>query len=205
MCEKKQKDFLRKRGFSIIEVLLASFLLAVGLAGTVALVAGSMRHSNESRDVVIASQLAQEGVELVRNVRDNNFLQQLTSDLDYPFKYFPAANGQCRIDPSFIYGPGPTGSGDINCRTTPTPLSYFRLNLDSSTNFYVHGTGSGTKFYRQVFIETSGSRKIITSMVIWGGSAFPAVDNSINTTCTIASKCAFSQITLTDWRVPQAP
>src|SRR3989338_5479549 len=62
-----------KKGFSIIEVIISVFVIAVGLVSIIGLIAGSLRESINSRNQTIAANLVQEGVELVRNVRDNNW------------------------------------------------------------------------------------------------------------------------------------
>jgi len=61
-----------KKGFSIGEVLIAAFILTVGVVSAVTLLTRSIVDTIDSRNLVIASQLAQEGTELVRNQRDNN-------------------------------------------------------------------------------------------------------------------------------------
>ena len=62
----------RRAGFSIAEVVVAVFVISTGLLAIISLIINSLNYSMLSRDQVIASQLAQEGIELVRNVRDNN-------------------------------------------------------------------------------------------------------------------------------------
>ena len=79
-------------GFSLGEVLLAGFVLTVGLLSISALMAKSLKNSFENRDSIIAVELAQEGVELVRNVRDNSFI----ADADGFAKF--SGNKHCRID-----------------------------------------------------------------------------------------------------------
>ena len=63
-----------KRGFSLIELLIAIFVIAVGLIGVVSLYNMSMVSQFEAKNEVIAANLAQEAVELVRNIRDYNVL-----------------------------------------------------------------------------------------------------------------------------------
>lgn len=65
----------KRRGFSLIEVIVALFVVSVGLVGMISLVFYSTRGESVNRDRLIASQLAQEGVELTRNVREDNWLK----------------------------------------------------------------------------------------------------------------------------------
>ena len=70
------KQFLyTKKGFSIVEVLVAVSILGVGLALPMTIAFQAIQTSNIARDQVIAFYLAQEGIELVRYVRDTNILE----------------------------------------------------------------------------------------------------------------------------------
>ena len=63
-----------------MEMMIAAFVLTVGITGALNLIVSVMRNSMNTRNAVIASGLAQEGIELIRNIRDNNMLFAL-SDL----------------------------------------------------------------------------------------------------------------------------
>lgn len=67
------KNSLRRKtnvGFSLIEVLIAVFLIGVAFVGVVAFFNSSIQSNLESKNELIAAGLAQEGSELVRNLRD---------------------------------------------------------------------------------------------------------------------------------------
>jgi prepilin-type N-terminal cleavage/methylation domain-containing protein len=61
------------KGFTLVETMVAISLLAVALVGPYVAVQNAVQGSYVARDQLIASQLAQEGVEYVRGVRDNNY------------------------------------------------------------------------------------------------------------------------------------
>ena len=61
-------------GFTLIEITVVIFIITMGLMGILALATQSIKVSNFNKNNLIASQLAQEGLELVRNRRDNNWL-----------------------------------------------------------------------------------------------------------------------------------
>jgi prepilin-type N-terminal cleavage/methylation domain-containing protein len=54
-------------GFSLVEVLLAITILSVGMLGTAALSVGVIRANTVGKDVTIATALAQDKMEAVRN------------------------------------------------------------------------------------------------------------------------------------------
>lgn len=63
------------RGFTLLEVLVAIFLLTLGIGGSFALVSQAAVSSQLTVARLEAAYLAQEGIELIRNTRDANFLK----------------------------------------------------------------------------------------------------------------------------------
>ncbi|MEI7621826.1 MAG: prepilin-type N-terminal cleavage/methylation domain-containing protein, partial [Candidatus Moraniibacteriota bacterium] len=68
----KQKYFSVKAGFSLVEVLIALLILTMGITALVAMLAKNNKEIIATRDQLIATNLAQEGAELVRNNWDND-------------------------------------------------------------------------------------------------------------------------------------
>jgi len=60
---------------SIIEVIMAIFVVATGSAAATSLVVSAMQSNGLSRDNLIALNLAVEGIEGMRNIRDSNWLK----------------------------------------------------------------------------------------------------------------------------------
>lgn len=173
------------RGFSMIEVIISIFLIIVGIIASVELISKSLKDSMDSRDQLIAVGLAQEGVELVRNVRDNNWLTGLIP-IDN-FRYIK--NGDCRTDINYEYGV----DGDIRCFKVDDD---FKLYIDSN-GLYVHeivGT-SPSRFKRKLIISGSDDSRSIISMVSWGNNGFP-LDK---TGCSTAKKCVYAETSLSVW------
>lgn len=61
-------------GFTLIETLVAISLLTVAIVAPMTLVAQSLSAAIHARDQITAYSLAQEGIEAVRAIRDNNIL-----------------------------------------------------------------------------------------------------------------------------------
>lgn len=70
-------------GFSLIEILIAIFLIGVAFVGVVAFFNSSLQSHFDAQSELIAAGLAQEGSELIRNLRDYHSLNDDTpwSDL----------------------------------------------------------------------------------------------------------------------------
>lgn len=167
-----------KKGFSIGEVLISSFVIMMGVVVSANLLATSIGDTTDARNLVIASQLAQEGAELVRNERDNNVVSGNPS-----FNNFPAAGvgaRECSID----------YASALSCPNATTLLRY-------DNGFYEHGSGEDTFFRRRIRISVDGSgqQANIESIVVWRRTDFPS-------TCTFSERCVSTRSTLTAWLEP---
>jgi Tfp pilus assembly protein PilV len=56
-----------------LEAVISIFILSAGIVAVMSLVASSLRQAISAKDHQIAVLLAEEGIELVRNLRDNNW------------------------------------------------------------------------------------------------------------------------------------
>ncbi len=63
------------KGFTLIEVLVAIFIITVGAGGALALIQKTLSFTSNAALQLEASYLAQEGMEIVRNIRDTNFVK----------------------------------------------------------------------------------------------------------------------------------
>jgi len=70
-----QNAFLASRGETIAETVIALTVLAIGISLSSVLMANSLKNINTSKERVIATNIAREGIEAVRNVRDTNWLK----------------------------------------------------------------------------------------------------------------------------------
>lgn len=69
-----------KKGFTIIEVLMAVFILTIGILGAFAAVQMIITFTSGIAFRLQAVYLAQEGIENIRNIRDSNWLAQAVWD-----------------------------------------------------------------------------------------------------------------------------
>jgi len=72
-----RKKITNNQGFTLLEIAVAVFIVSFGIVGVLALIHYNMQAEQVSKRQLVASQLAQEGLELVRNRRDNNWLNDL--------------------------------------------------------------------------------------------------------------------------------
>ena len=165
-----------KRGFSLIEVLVSLFVLSIGITAIAVLMVNYIKDLQTSKNQIIASQLAQEGIELVRNLKDNNNMNTNTA-----FCNFGTGSTTCsnlRIDKDGLFD----GGADKK----------LYLNGD----FYTHTAGTSTKFFRRIDFSITGayasspnSTRImtVTSYVTWNNTGFAAM--ALPAACNVANKC----------------
>lgn len=175
-----------KKGFSFIESMLSVFLVSVGLIVSVKLLTAGLAQSFNSRDQFVASLLAQEGAELVRNIRDNNWVDN--NPTTGSFGKLPTIDSDsCRIDKNDMDISSGSCGGAVN------------MQLFLSGGYYVNqgGAGTATKYFRRIKFDydITSPTVLVTSLVSWDGAA-PAV---AETSCNTANKCAYTQITLNKW------
>lgn len=125
----------RKNGFTLVEVLTAIFVILVGVVGTMATIQQTLAYTSLSASRLVASYLAQEGIEIVRNFRDGNWLEQRTNPP------LPWTNG--------------LSSGDWEVDYNDTVLTAYvgagrYLKIDGG--FYNYESGTNTKFKRKITI-----------------------------------------------------
>ena len=144
-------------GFTLLETLLAITLLAVAIVGPMGLAIRSVGVSDTAANQIIAFYLAEEGVEYVRNTRDENFLNDRAwlTGLDDCM----GADG-CTVDVPAFYGNLQSCSG-------PCPL----VRFDSSAGLYGHnlGVGEDTPFRRTVTLDdvVAGRETRVRSVIEW--------------------------------------
>ncbi len=63
-----------QKGQSLIELIIAISVLVVALVATVVLIVTSINASRESKNKLIATNLGREGIEVVRSIRDSNWI-----------------------------------------------------------------------------------------------------------------------------------
>lgn len=74
MCKKYHNKLLGNEGFSLMEVLVVMSVVVIGLLGVSSLSLQNVQVQNMNNEELVASMLAQEGIELTRNIRDWNWI-----------------------------------------------------------------------------------------------------------------------------------
>lgn len=73
-CPQCLKRSFCRRGFTLVETLVAISIFTVSLIGIMSVLASGISDTNYAKQKMIAGYLAQEGIECIRNTRDNYIL-----------------------------------------------------------------------------------------------------------------------------------
>ena len=107
------KKNINNRGETILETVIAMGILAIGVTIASAIIGSSIRNMNASKNRIIAVNIAREGIEAMRNIRDTNWLK-------YRYKIRQCWNNNPPKDPI-------TGcSGDINEAIKPNDYIIYK-------------------------------------------------------------------------------
>jgi Tfp pilus assembly protein PilV len=133
------------RGFTLIETFVAISILLVSLVGPLSIAAKSLQSAYYSRDEITASYLAEEGLEYVRAVRDQNYLTgnaDWLAGLDGTSGAPNCVNAFCTVD--YVHFKAAACAG--TCTGTP-------LVIDAA-GLYNQQTGNTSIYTRALNIHT---------------------------------------------------
>ena len=170
--------------FSIIEVMIAIFIFAMTMASIFMVINSTLSTNNLNKNQIIASNLAREQIEIIRNLRDNNYatfhkwnyIPNSSNDyskvLDYD-KYYKVENDLS--DPIYTFKIKEISSFAEWKNELKWKMQNYRLYLDSDNNYTYNSSWTWTIFYRYLHTEKLKDENWniipeamkITSKVIW--------------------------------------
>ncbi len=71
--------FMNQKGQGLLEALVATTIIVVGISGVMGLAGNNLTASNISTSELVAVNLAREAVEILTNIRDSNYLDNSSS------------------------------------------------------------------------------------------------------------------------------
>lgn len=156
---------LNKKGFTLVETLVAITILVLAFTAPLGIVAQALRSSYFSRDQITSFYLAQEALEYVRNIRDNNSLTNLSDASQWLNNLtICSTTDGCKLD---VLAVSPTQPLTACTGTCPN------LNLNTATGIYSYASGNVSNFKRTVYITNlaggqpiPGDKEVIVKCVI---------------------------------------
>lgn len=158
----KSIKVLNKQGFSLMEVMSVLFIVMVGMVGVMSLVLQNIQVKEINTNRIIAHQLAQEGIELIRKQRDTNWIicgsaaspgpNCWLSNIEAGFNYMVDFNDEYPVKVTNI-----------------EDTALYKSTSSGFENMYVHeATSQETPFFRMIEIEPMPGNSIyITVTIEW--------------------------------------
>lgn len=152
------------KGFTLLETMIALTILSTGVAGSVALINRTIAAGSVVRNQLIAVNLAQEGMEVIHNIRHTNWIENVAWD-----DGLISGDSCVNFDSAALINP---------CIGGARSLFIF-------SNRYVHNpSGSATNFLRHINItigDDDGTPfKTIQSTVSWNNTSISAEERLYN-------------------------
>jgi prepilin-type N-terminal cleavage/methylation domain-containing protein len=139
-------------GFTLIETLVALFVLTVALVGPLTLSYEALKSARTTEAQITSFYLAQEAAEFVKNIRDTN--QQ---NGDPWLTGLGDCSSWCRIDASNTTG---LMSAVVSSCSGACTSSLDEMHFDGLT--YSHSGSGNTDIYRRVRVQDQGHEAIVT-------------------------------------------
>ncbi|MBI4919736.1 hypothetical protein HY838_00310 [Candidatus Azambacteria bacterium] len=137
---------LNSGGFTLLETIVAVGLIAVAFVASLNLMATSFFYVSNIQDRLVAVNLTGEGIEIARNIRDNNWLQGKAWNSGLADGDYQAAYDSTSLS---LYGGNP-------------------LLFNSGAGLYNYTSGEATPYIRKISIANLSSYEIkIISTVTW--------------------------------------
>ncbi len=165
----KQK-WQREKGFTLVETLVAITILLVAIVGPMTIAARGLQTAFYAREQITAFSLAQEGVELIREKRDENALSHSGNWLQ------GVPSGLCGSSNPDGCGLDIRGGSFLNCNGNNCQLKYDSAALPGNRGFYTYTAGTPSLYTRRIFVtETvNGKEALVTVKVTWQSGLFGA-------------------------------
>jgi hypothetical protein len=64
------------KGFTLVEVIVSAFIIIIGISGLFGLIIQTFSYTSANSTNLMAAYLGKEGIEIIKNIRDSNFLNR---------------------------------------------------------------------------------------------------------------------------------
>lgn len=150
-----------KKGLTLLETTIALGILMIGILASLTLMLSSFKYIQSTEDEIVVVNLAREGIEIVRSIRNNGNINIFSGDYDNE-SYFVDSQSNSSLSTDNILNSVELADCD-NCRLYLSSTG--RYSHPSSTAGY-----TATAFKRIITIQPvtdSPYEKIIISSVSW--------------------------------------
>jgi len=143
---------MSNRGFTLLELLISTFVLMVGVAAVAGLVSRFFIYDLYLTPKMQAAYLSQEGIEIVKNIRDTNWIEGQSWDQNI----FCCGGVDCDCE------------ADYDDEELSTYVGR-NLHINEVSGIFLYGTGEKTDFTRKIEVKKVSQDKIeVCATTRWG-------------------------------------
>lgn len=159
------------RGFTLLETLVAIAVLVLAITATFTAAQSGLSSSIEARDQIKAFYLAQEGIEMVRNLRDQNSLQRVGAPSTSWLTGLAAqVSDPCYFGKSCMVDATKDPLTAFTTCSSPSNCDNIREDLTSNSSTYgMYGYNPGwsqTNFNREIDLSQGTSTEVLVSVTM---------------------------------------
>jgi prepilin-type N-terminal cleavage/methylation domain-containing protein len=159
------------KGFTLVETLIAVAILMVAIAGPLTIANQSLTAALTSRNAMIATYLAQDGMETLRNIKDNEIVNDTYGGWLNALNY-----NSCSKDSNASVMC--TTPDKLNGSIVPQVCSSCQLYVDTGKYNYTYDSSyTRTPFKRYYYLTHvnagSPSEAVVTVVVSWSDGSVP--------------------------------
>ncbi|MEK7572604.1 MAG: type II secretion system protein [Patescibacteria group bacterium] len=176
----KQKN-KNKSGFTLVETLIAISIFSMSIVALMSVLATGIADTNYAKNKIIASYLAEEGIEYIKNMRDTYVIYGSTSTQGWnDFKLKIQAQPACKS----VSGIGCNFSdslGVFDIATLQSSMNFSSCDNNNACSLYYYNTlgkysynhslpGVDSGFTRKIMVTESANNPLelkVTSVVSW--------------------------------------
>lgn len=152
---------MQQKGFTIVETLIALAIVSFGIVSVYGAFSAIVQVTSDISLRFTASYLAQEGVEIIKNIRDGNFINS-------PGAGWSTGLTSCSAGCQADYKTGTASQGAANALVAYSSNVFLKINSDG---LYGYDTGTATTFTRKITITQVDSNTLkVVSDVFWNFS-----------------------------------
>ncbi len=157
----------QNKGFTLIETLVAIFILTLAIAGGFSTISSGLKSAYLAKNQVTAFYLAQDAFEYLRNIRDTYKLEDINNGTFSAWSDFQALIDDCTKGKPCIVDT--TNSSGFGSDITGCVGICSKLKYSTGTHFYNHNTTSNDSiFTRSFYANTISDHEIaIVVSVSW--------------------------------------
>ncbi len=161
-----------RRGESLVEVIMAIFVVALGASVATSLIISALQSNEFSRDNLIALNLAAEGIEAMRSIRDANWLK-FSYDKQNCWNMMPNVTNCQDPAATTIAATNSTTNYTVDLGLNKNLYDWGLAPVSSILNLNMPGTGSDPFqlwYYDIDSSDGSGSHDMLASLSAAGGT-----------------------------------